>query len=429
MPKLFDYILFSNNFRRTYDFNFLFLGTHFEAFAALQPSPVNLQGEVYRRVKFDETVDKASSFNLSLFTAKQDGYFFFHFSAGYPWHLKFLSITLAMDDDINLFEFTTNASLVQFPYSASYITWLASNQTVCIMSKVDLYSDIFGQTLFLGFRLDKPVLNSFIALQLLMCYYNGFIHIAQNLSSTIHWDNQNNSVKFSFPTGGIYLTNLCIKFVGWGSVAKKQILSRNHNLTLFETYVSLKYNHNPVKRIFASYAQDRDEVSSVVTSVSRMISIKATDKMTMDYMLPNNAEISVQFILFSPIIAGQRVIWSLKYTQILPSKLNGFIADIIEGLFIKNNNELEIRQEGIYYVSLSAYVVFNHFIKMHVKKDHEYVVSFDLPNYRLPIVSRFTFHKANLAQLKVADKLSLNIHSVDLVEEEIYFTGFLLYPI
>ena len=37
------------------------------------------------------------------------------------------------------------------------------------------------------------------------------------------------------------------------------------------------------------------------------------------------------------------------------------------GCIIKNDDELEIRQEEIYLVSLSAYVTFDHFIKMHVK--------------------------------------------------------------
>ena len=253
-------------------------------------------------------------------------------------------------------------------FSASRITRLARNQTVCIKSKVDPYSDKFSQTLFLSFRLDHHTMNSFVMLQLLLFHNNGVVHIVQNSRFGMHCDSSNNSVQFSFPTGGIYLTNLCIKFVGWGGVIKKQLLPWNNTVTLFETYMSLKYNENLVKRIFASYTQDSDEVFAVAASASRMIIIKTNDRMTMDYMLPNNAEVSVQFVLYSPKV-GQRVLWSLQYSQILPSKQNSLTADIIDGILIKNNDEIEIRQEGIYYVSISAYVMFDYFIKMHVMKD------------------------------------------------------------
>ena len=333
-----------------------------------------------------------------------------------------------MDNDINLFELNTNVSLGKLPYSASVITWLARNQTVCIKSDVDPYSDTLGQTMFLGFRLDQHVMNSLKALQLLLFHKNGVIHIVQNLNSGMHWVSSNNSVQFSFPTGGIYLTNLCIKFVGWGGIVKQQILPWNHTLTLFETYVSLKYSNNPVKKVIASYVQYRAEVLAVVASVSRILFINTNDKMTMDYMLPNNAEVSVQFILFSPR-AGQKVIWSLKYSQILPTKVNGLTADIIEGAAIINNDELVILQEGIYYVSLSAYVVCSHLISIAVKKGDEYIVSFGLPIYgRDTGLSSFTFNKANLAHLKRVDKLLVNMFLPNLVEEEIYFAGFLLYP-
>ena len=212
--------------------------THFDAFAAVKLSQVNTEGKLYQRVKFDETVFKAYSFNISIFTANTDGYFFFHFSAGYPLHRDSLSIILAMDDDVNLLELTTNVSYAKFPFSASHITWLTRNQTVCIKSKVDPYSDKLSQTLFLGFRLDHYTMDSFVTLQLLLFHNNGFIHIVQNLSFGMHWDSKNNSVQFSFPTGGIYLTNLCIKFVGWGGVIKKQLLPWNNTVTLFETSVS-----------------------------------------------------------------------------------------------------------------------------------------------------------------------------------------------
>ena len=370
-----------------------------------------------------------SSFNLSVFTAKQDGYFFFYFSAGYPWFSEFLSITLTVDDDVNLFELTTNISHFQFPYSASYITWLARNQTVCITSEVEPYSDKFGQTLFLGFRLDQHMMNSFVTSQLLLFHNNGVIHIVQNFSFGIHWVSSNNSVQFSFPTGGIYLTNLCIKFVGWGGIVKKQKLPLNINVTLFETYVSLKYNDNPVKKMFASHAQNRVKVFAVAASASRIILIEKNYKMTMDYMLPNNAEVSVQFISYSPTVR-QRVIWSLKYSQILLSKVNGFTADIIEGALIKNSYELEIRQEGIYYVSLSAYVMSEHLVNMHVTKHGESIVSFDLPQYATINLDHFTFYRANLAHLKEAAVLYFGLYIAYLYpEEEIYFIGFLLYPV
>ena len=334
-----------------------------------------------------------------------------------------------MDDDVNLFELTTNISFGHFPYSASYITWLDRNQTVCISSEVDPYSDKFGQTLFLGFRLDRHMMNSFVTSQLLLFHNNGVIHIVQNLSFGMHWVSSNNSVQFSFPTGGIYLTNLCIKFFGWGGIVKRQNLPSNFNVRLFETYVSLKYNENPVKRVFASHAQDRDEVLAVAVSVSRIILIEKNHKMTMDYMLPNNAEVSVQFISYSPTV-GQRVIWSLKYSQKLPSKVNGFTVDIIEGALFKNYNSLEIRKEGIYYVSLSAYITMDHVVQMHVTKHGESIVSFDLYHLAQTTVYHFTFYKANLAHLKEADVLYFGLFIEYLYpEEEIYFTGFLLYPV
>ena len=334
-----------------------------------------------------------------------------------------------MEDDVNLFELTTNVSLPKFPYSASQITWLARNQTVCVKSEIDPYSDTYGQTLFLGFRLDQHMMKSFEALQLLFFLNNNVINIVQNLSFGMHWDSSNNSVQFSFPKAGIYLTNMCIKFVGWGGMVKKQILPSNKSVTLFETYVSLKYNDNPAKKVIASYALERDEMLAVVASVSRMILVKTNNKMTMDYVLPNNAAVSVQFILYSPIV-GQKVIWSLKYSQILPTKVNGLTADIIEGALIKSNDELEIRQEGIYYVSLSAFVIFDHIIKMHVKKGSKNIVSFDLPQYFNTInLNYFTFCKANVAHLKKADELLVSIYTANLFEEEIYFIGFLLYPV
>ena len=64
---------------------------------------------------------------------------------------------------------------------------------------------------------------------------------------------------------------MCIKFVGWGGILKKQILLSNKSVTLFETYMSLKYNDNPAKKVIASYALKRDEMLAVVASVSRMI--------------------------------------------------------------------------------------------------------------------------------------------------------------
>ena len=339
---------------------------------------------------------------------------------------------LTIDDDVNLVELISNISLVQFPYSASRITWLARNQTVCITSKVEPYSDKYGQTLFLGFRLDQHIMKSFVTSQLLLFHNNGVIQTVQNLSFGVKWYSTNNSVQFSFPTEGIYLTNLCIKFVGWGGIVNKQRLFPN-NITLFETYVSLKYNDTPVKKIFASYAQDRDEVLAVAVSVSRIILMKKNYKMTMDYALPNNAEVSVQFILFSPTI-GPRVVWSLKYSRI-PSSFYGLTADINEGVLIKNDDELEVRQEGIYYVSASAYITAYHFVKVHVKIHDETIVAVDTPKYvynpYTMSLDHFTCYNANLAHLKKADTLFFKVYNLLThlyPEEEIYFIGFLLYP-
>ena len=67
----------------------------------------------------------------------------------------------------------------------------------------------------------------------------------------------------------------------------------------------------------------------------------------MDYMLPNNAEVSVQFICYSPT-ARQQAIGSLKYSQILPSTWKSITVEMIEGKVIKSNDKLKIQQDGIY---------------------------------------------------------------------------------
>ena len=383
-----------------------------------------------KRIVFEEIVDVDSSFNSSTFTARKAGYFLFHLSAGSHFNHD-VNISVITEHGEVYFSLMANQSFYALPYSSNYITWVSSNQSVYVTSTTPLYSDRYGQLSFCGFQLDEDVMLPFITLQLIMHYLSENKLVISNISKTINWISKKGPYKFGVPVTGLYLASLSLQFTGWGRVVNKKISPFGYQEPVYETYASLQRSNDSHEVVLAYHHQDSSKIFATVATNSRLVSLRVEDEMVLDHVLPENTEVTIQFVLYSPI-RRNKIAWSIsEYTQEQTGK-NSIICDVVKGVSWKGDFKVEIGREGIYYVSVSAVVIMeSSSILMTAMLREEVVVGINLPVHLYSNVCNcgFTFHKATLAHLKEADVIDIKSSSTSGSGlERRHFSGFLLYP-
>ena len=375
-------------------------------------------------VPFKTMLNKGSLFNTTVFTARDDGYFWFHLSV--LTRSPFVNISLTSQTTKNVKKLykqswqSYSLFVEENMFSYDEIMQVSSNEMFYVESKSSIDKDDFSQTTFSGFRVDEDIMKPFVARRIVFKSGNGKTSFTGiGFRKNWPWDDENDGEFIRTAVDGIFVISTTIWFTeGATSEDTEQFV-----MSFMSFSNGKEAGQNTIAANVNTYFPGKK--TETATTSLLMLQLKKDEKL---FVIANGINrFALNFLLYAPR-HNERLAWFVQCVtnneqEVCSVNVNeGSVWDSVEEV-------VRIPRDGIYFVGLTAMFQINvpqHVYVMLNKRDT--IVNIVTRHYgpeTLLSPSFSTWYQSTLTQLSKDDELCTGSLASTICT---FNVGFLLYP-